>query len=390
MSAVDLDQFREKEFVPTVTSGMPENLNELAIHLAQNINRKLTEFDEGNADIEVFGPDWARENSELAGHMHAELIIKTYGSTYALPNKDPVANQQAIESGDLDVYLMTVNGELTGTTCMVNTHDGRAELGRSASLGASGASVILDYRILDWLTDEETAAKYHTLFATLRNAPNRDIDGFEMRGGQAVTAHWRKFPGLEVNGFGPLYLKHGSLEQFSCSSLTRAVKSNVPLFVDADDTEAFVSAWHDNYGLNVPVFVDSPLASAALPRFDAHYPPLESGITEYVHADIVENPEGKTIQEAIEESITVGSPFIQVVVPIDTDTRALQQELRASEYQAFSYQPGTNETAPALVYGRMTPGVSAVETFWHRDGTPNPFWHNAALAEYALRVASRW
>ncbi|MBC7565037.1 hypothetical protein H7100_02280 [Candidatus Saccharibacteria bacterium] len=389
MEAVNLDKFRDKDFVPTSSPSMPETLDELTIHLADNINRKLQEFDKNGTNIEVFGPEWARENSALAGQMHADIIVETYGTTYALPNKDPVANQQAIESGDLDVYLMKVDGVLSGTTCLVNTHDGRAELGRSAALDASGASVILDYRILNWLTDDETAEKYHTLFTTLRTAPNRDA-GFDMRGGQAVTAHWKKFPGLEVNGFGPLYLKHGSLEQFSCASLTRAVKIHPDLFVADDESKDFVAAWHDNYTVQRPTFTGHAALNTTELKFDAHYPPLETGLTEYVHADIVQNPEGASIQDAIRESEEAGSPFVQVVVPIDGDTRALQSELKSIDYQAFSYQPGTNLTSPALVFGHVSPGSTVVETFWHNQNLPNPLWRDKTLADYALRVALRW
>ncbi len=369
---------------------MPQEFASLTEHLAGNIHKKLDQFNDAGTNIEVFGPEWSREHSELAGQMHADVIIETYGSTYALPNKDPVANQAAIESGDLDVYLMKVDGQVTGTTCLVNTHDGRAELGRSAAVGASGASVILDYRILDWLTDDEVADKYHTLFATLRSAPNRDIDGFDMRGGQAVTAHWKKFPGLEVNGFGPLYLKHGSLEQFSCSSLTRALKQSKDLYVESDDSKQFIDAWHNNYAVEAPSFQGSGRFDTAPLLFEAHYPPIESGITEYVHADIVQNTSGVSIHEAIAESESVGSPFVQVVVPLDTDTRSLQKDLREAEYQAFAYQPATTSVPPSLAYGRVTPGVSVVDSFWRAESTPNPFWSNKKLADYAMRVAAQW
>lgn len=392
--STNLEQFRDPNFNPTPSSLLPQPLEDLSVHLTGNIHRKLAELDAEGVEVEVFDPEWARANSALAGEMHADVIVKTYGSTYALPNKDPVANQQAIDSGDLDVYLMKVDGETTGTTCMVNNHDGRAELGRSASLGATGASIILDYRILNWLTNEELAQKYHTLFATLRTAPNRDIDGFDMRGGQAVTAHWKKFPGLEINGFGPLYLKHGSLEQFSLASLSQATRTRMPLFVESDEARSFIEAWHAQYSdghlADSALFTDNTSTNEAPLKFTAHYPPLESGITEFVHADVVPDEAGQPIADAIKESVEIGSPFVQVNVPIDGDTRAVQEELREKGYQIFAYQPATTAMRPTLTYGQVSPGSSVVETFWDREMSSNPFWTLPRLARHAMKVASQW
>lgn len=155
--------------------------------------------------------------------MHSEVIVATYGSTYALPNKDPEANRIAIEGGDLDLYLMITNGEVTGTSCLVNTGDGKAELGRSASIGRTGNSIIQDLRILDWLINPEASTKYHTLFTTLRSAPDRTIDdlngNFVMRGGQAVTEHSNtsdcKSDGIRLRGFESLSLHHKTIKTSS-------------------------------------------------------------------------------------------------------------------------------------------------------------------------------
>lgn len=390
MAGLEIDSLRGENISARLASIVPSRLGGLATHLAENIAKKIRDLESTDSVIEVLNPDWCREHSDLAGEMHAEIITGTYGTTYALPNKDPIANKEAIEEGDLDVYLMRVNGRLTGTACLVNTGDGRAELGRSASLGRSGNSIIQDYRILDWLTDEETSKKYHTLFTTLRSAPDRNVDGFIMRGGQAVTAHWRKMPELTVGGFGPLYLKHGSLEQFSCATLSRAIRQpDAPLYIDDEWVRSFIESWHSLYDNTSPNLMETSGSDVDL-RFAAHYPPQESGLTSLVHADVVQSENGVTIDDAIELVHEAGSPFTQVVVPIDVNTRSVQQNLTERGFQAYAYEPSTTESVPALIYGEVGQGVSVVDTYWKRDSIPNPFWTSQALARYAAQVAERW
>ena len=390
MSSLETDRLHGENINAKLASVVPTRLGNLATHLAGNIAKRIHQLESTGNVIEVLGPEWCREHSGLAGEMHAEIITGTYGTTYALPNKDPIANKEAIDEGDLDVYLMRVNKQLTGTACLVNTRDGRAELGRSASVGRSGNSIIQDYRILDWLTDEETSEKYHTLFTTLRSAPDRDVDGFVMRGGQAVTAHWRKMPELTVTGFGPLYLKHGSLEQFSCASLSRAARRlDTPLYVHDDQAKSFIELWHSLYDGELPNISDTAGPEMDV-KFATHYPPQESGLTPLVHADVVQSDSGMTIDDAIEVVHKAGSPFMQVVVPLDVNTHSVQQHLTELGFQAFAYEPSTTESAPALVYGEVGQGVSVVETYWNQQGAPNPFWTSEALSRYATQVAERW
>lgn len=367
----------------------------LLTHLEDKVRAKTAAAEAEGSSLEILGPDWCRANPEAAGQIHANLILGVYGNTYALPNKDPEANRQAIEKGDLDVYIMLTNGEPTATACLVNTHDGRAELGRAASIGKNGG-IILDLRILDWLSNAQTAAKYHTLFTTLRTAPDRHIEeeDFTMKGGQAISTHWSKFPGVRVSGFGPLYYKHGALEQFSVASISRnEVDPTQPLFVHDTDHINFIHAWHNHYNLASPLInaVDDELGPHS-PNFAAHYPPTESGLTELVHADIVpsHNGDGLSLELRIKEAVSVGSPFSQVVVPINRDTRAIQEYLRTEGFQVFGYQHADSTTPPALLFGRTRSDCAVVPTFWSKDGRPNPFWTSGHLHNTAEKVASQW
>ncbi|HUC89280.1 MAG TPA: hypothetical protein VMR45_00595 [Patescibacteria group bacterium] len=292
---------------------------------------------------------------------------------------------------------MTNDGQVTGTACLVNMGDGRAELGRAASIGRSGAGVILDLRILDWLTNESTAAKYHTLFTTLRSAPDRIIDDtsgdFTMRGGQAVTEHWRKFPGLMVSGFGPLYLKHGALEQFTCASLSRnQLDPTRPLYLADSGAAEFVAAWHDHYQLPRPDAHGHTDQGMTPMNFEAHYPPAESGLTGLVHADVIASSgeSAKPIVECLAEIDRAGSPFSQIVMPIDRDTRRLQATLLENGYQVFGYQAASENTSAALLYGKVSQGVPVVPTHWNHNQTPNPFWQDDQLRATAEAVAQRW
>jgi hypothetical protein len=379
----------------------PPDLQPLLDHLVSKVGTKTEALERAGKHLEVYGPDWCRANPELAGQMHADLILATYGDTYALPNKDPKANEKAILNGELDVYFMLVDGEPTTTACMVNTLDGRAELGRAASRatvpGESGdsGSIILDLRIIDWLTNPATANNYHTLFTTLRTAPDRQLeDDFVMRGGQAISSHWSKFPCVRVSGFGPLYYKHGALEQFAVASISRnEVDSTLPLFVHDPAHIDFVRAWHDHYDLHPPLInaVEDELGPHA-PNFIPHYPPQESGLTELVHADVVptNNGIGVPLGSAIHETSLVQSPFTQVVVPLNRDTRALQDSLTRAGFQVFGYQHADSMTAPALLFGRTRPDCSVVPTFWSDQGGSNPFWKSPYLHATAETIVQRW
>ena len=396
MSAPQLEALQSSTQIPELAAIHPESLAPLATYLADNIRAKAERLEGEGRAIGILDPEWCRENPAEAGRLHADVIVGTYGSTYALPNKDPEANRQAIEAGNLDVYLMTVDDRVTGTACLVNMGDGRAELGRSASVGRSGNSIIQDLRILDWLTNPDTAEKYHALFTTLRSAPDRvidDVDGdFVMRGGQAVTEHWRKFPGLTVNGFGPLYLKHGRLEQFTIASLSRdTLDPSRPLYVAETEATTLINSWHDQYRAPRPELNGRAEHDGAQLGFAAHYPPAESGLTELVHADIVASSDNgaKPLVECLAEVDEAGSPFAQIVMPIDRDTRSLQAALQEGGYQAFGYQPAGEHTDAALLYGKVRPGVEVVPTHWSHDQLPNPFWQDG-LHVTAEAIAQRW
>jgi hypothetical protein len=377
----------------------PPHLQPLLDHLVDRVRTKTAAAEAAGNHIEVLGPDFCREYPAVAGQWHADLITGVYGPTYALPNKDPEANRKAIVNGDLDVYIMLTNGKPTATACLVNTRDGRAELGRAASIGENGG-IILDLRIIDWLSNAGTADKYHTLFTTLRTAPNRavresaDDEPFTMKGGQAITSHWSKFPGVRVNGFGPLYYKHGALEQFAVASLSRhEADVNQHLYIHDSEHAAFVRDWHNHYDLDHPPinqFEDEH--GPHTPNFAAHYPPPESGLTELVHADIVPTPNGNglSLELGVKEAVRVGSPFAQVVVPLHRDTRHLQAYLTQEGFQVFGYQHADAVTPPALLFGRTRPDCEVVPTFWSEQGRPNPFWKSDGLHSAAETIAQRW
>ncbi len=380
-----------------LADGQPEEFAPLVEHLAANIAAKTAALEAEGHSIEVLGPEWSRANPVEAGRLHAKAILATYSNTYALPNKDPLANQAAVESGELDLYFMAVDGKVTGTTCLVDVGGGRAELGRSASAGGSGNTIIQDMRILDWLTRQEVSDKYHTLFTTLRNAPDRVIEGddsecFVMRGGQAITGHWKKFPGLMVSGVAPLYLKHGALEQFTCASLSRnRLDPTRPLYVEDETAARFVGDWHKFYGLPQPQVGEGSGQASPL-AFEAHYPPAESGLTGLVHADVVASAgeRSRGLTDCLSEVEVAGSPFTQIVMPIDRDTRALQAALLESGYQVYGYQPADELSSASLMFGKVRPGTPVVPTHWSEAGNVSPFWPDEGLHGLAEAVASQW
>lgn len=381
-----------------VLSPGQEALLPLAQHLQRNIQSRIEKLEQEGHTIDIMGPHWCRENPDVAGQLHADIIVKTYGSTYALPNKDPTANTNAINEGSLDIYLLSIDNKVVGTTCLVNVGAGQAELGRSASLGKVGNTIIQDLRILDWLVNSEEAQKYHTLFATLRTAPDRKIDEadgqtFTMRGGQGVSAHWKKFPGLVVYGFGPLYLKHGELEQFSCAAITRnELDNNASLYLAEPEDIELVNAWHRNYGLAEPILSATPTGTTSSLAFAAHYPPKESGITEFVHTDIVLAYEegGESLEDCIEEADRAQTPFTQIALPVDVDTIGLQKKLKSRGFQVYGYQPAYVGQPPVLLYGKTLAGVKVVPTFWAQEGKSNPFWYDPTLETAAVNIAAKW
>ncbi len=375
-----------------------DELNSLKDHLAGNIKAKLDDANASGDEVVVLDADWCRSHSEEAGQLHADIIIEAYGPTYALPNKDPEANTTAIENGELDLYLMKTNGILTGTACMVDTGDGRAELGRAASLGRARNTVIQDLRLLNWLNRDDVALKFHTLFATLRSAPDRPIEladgsSFVMRGGQAVTEHWRKFPGLRLYGVAPLYLKAEMLEQFSYSAVARTVmRGAVELFVEDETHQEFVKQWHAQYQLDQPGWASSEATAATATGYEVHYPPQETGLTEFVHADIVQSQatiDPKTVEECVEEAVRVGSPFIQVEVPVESDTTQMQSDLIINGFKLYGYKPPTDFEEAALLFGRLRSGVGVVKTAWDSEGKPNPFW-NSNLGTLGSNISGNW
>ncbi len=374
-----------------------ERLSRLGDYLAQSIQYKLESLQSAGRDVVVYGPDWCYSNPELAGRLHAEMVVAAYGETYALPNKYPESNAEALRGHSLDMYLMELDGDVKGTSCLVDMKNGFAELGRSASYGRTGNSVIQDMRIMDWITGDEAKHKYHTLFTTLRTAPNRSIDECtEMRGGQAVIEHWRKFPSVVVNGFAPLYLKHGCLEQFAIATITNSEYVNKPeIYVADPDVAEFINNWHGYYGLSDPV-INNPDATSC-PGVDLSYgysishPPIDSGLTGLVHSDVtLEENSDLSISDCMERASLVGSPFLQVEIPVDVDTINCQNRLKEEGFSVFGYFPQTQLSPARIMFGKKMADVGVVPTFWTHENSHNPLWSDGRLQSFASNIESTW
>jgi len=123
--APTIENLRNLELAPSI----PERLRPLLDHLTYKVDKKISEIEKKGASFQIYGPDWCRENPQVAGTAHAEVIIKTYGETYALPNKNPKDNVKALDSGTHDMYLIFEDNKPVGTAVMVKQPNGWAELG---------------------------------------------------------------------------------------------------------------------------------------------------------------------------------------------------------------------------------------------------------------------
>ncbi len=381
----------------TLAKNVPQRLAPLLAHLKQQTLNSLHKIEEQQGDFQICGPDWSRQNSEAAGKDHAEIIIKTYGTTYALPNKDPKANKQALDSGNLDLYMMYKNHDPVGTACMVFNANGWAELGRAASLGGVGNQLIQNLRIIRWLTEDPISNRSIGLFATCRTAPDRNIgteqNPEKMRGGQAVSHIWANMPDIMVGGLGPLYKKHGALEQFAYTFVANKT-AWVPAeaYIANPSDKNFVTEWFQKYQVSKKDVPVSGVIRADENRFSVGYPPLESGITHLVHGEVFISDQlgQQSLEESLLKLAQVEVPFVQVQIPIDRNSIPVQEFLSANGFQAFLFTPGIADHQPPLLwFGKKTHGVPVVDTFWKDDTDMNPFWAGN-LALHALRIANKW
>lgn len=384
-----------------LAEGVPLKMSTLLQNTIKKICEKRNEILASGREILICGPDWCRENSVSASVAHAKVIIETYGNTYALPNKNPENNKKDLDNGVLDMFLIfNKNGmEPIGTACMV-LGDGWAELGRAASFGHVGNRLIQDLRILRWLTNPELSNRFHSLFATLRTAPDRDIGTIEepliMRGGQAVSHIWSKTPNVVVAGFGPLYKKHDALEQFSFAVISQKEYITPDLLWIANEPDQeFVKSWLDYYGLKSPPNIAAVRTSLKSNDFTVkvNFPPTHTGITKFVHGEInlVGNGLGVNIVEGIRTLESSGVPFIQFPVPLDSDTTAIQYLLRDRGFHAFQFLPGLKDIQPPLLwFGKTNGDIPIIPTFWQSDqNSHNPFW-KSSLAKHGNRISQTW
>ena len=356
--------------------------------MKQKIERHTAD---GN-EVEILNAEWSREHIEEAAHGHANVITNVYGETYALPNKFPKNNAADIEKGVLDVYLLRVNGEYAGTACLSSSNGEEAELGRSASTGRVGNSIIQDLRILEWLLLDEQAQRYSSLFTTLRTAPDRDIGSdMAMRGGEAVHARWRKLPRVIFNGVSPMYLKHGALEQFTHARINRdAVRTSEQLFVHDPLDSSFITEWMLRNNTNFKFAQGESDDQDEHPTVSIHAPPTESSIYPLVHADVHPDPNSDIeLKTAVKKLEKTASPFIHVLLPIDRDTKSAQAQLRDLGFTAFGFDPGSGKREPLLQFGRVRNGVQTVPTYWSANGEVHPFW-DGQLAEIAKNIEGVW
>ncbi|HUC89279.1 MAG TPA: hypothetical protein VMR45_00590 [Patescibacteria group bacterium] len=58
-----------------LAESQPAEFAGLATHLADNIQRTMGRLEAEGRSVEVFGPDWCRQNPALAGRLHADVIV---------------------------------------------------------------------------------------------------------------------------------------------------------------------------------------------------------------------------------------------------------------------------------------------------------------------------
>ena len=383
-----------------LAEGVSVKMTPLLNHLKRSVQKTMETINRSENMIFIGGPDWCRQNSFLAAQAHAEVIISAYGNTYALPNKNPKVNKQALDSGNLEMFLMfeEATAKPVGTACTI-LDGGWAELGRAASLGRVGNRIIQDLRIIRWLTEPDLAQKTHSIFATLRTAPDRNIGSYEqpeiMRGGQGVCRIWSDTPEVKIAGIGPLYKKHGALEQFAFAFITQA-EITVPnrVWIADDENINFVQTWLSFH--NLPISENVIDEEENDWKIKIGFPPLESGITNLVHGEMElgqdQDQQHQTLAEGLNTLNEVGVPFIQFAVPIDINTNLLQKELKLLGFHAFQFTPGLkNIQPPKLWFGKITDITTpVVSKFWEVDnGNCNPFW-KGQLTRYADEISQKW
>jgi hypothetical protein len=384
----------EGSAVPELAPEQPPSLIPLASHLASSIRKRLAVLKSRSLTFEVRDPDWCRAHPELAGRLRAEIFAAAYGAADAWSEMDPAANTAEIAAGTADLYLLLVEGVAVGTTSVLDLGAGVAELGRSASYGGVGNALIQDLRILSWLIRSDMCARYHTLRADIRTAPDRVFheEGglFTVRGGEAASHYWSGLPSLRVAGLTPLYLIWGELEQLAHAYISRLGRHGTPAHYLADQEHRdFVSCWLACYGdPELPPTPDTAGGAEEL-TFAA---PGDSDLSGSVCATVTASlgGPGANLPEVVDSLLAGPSPAVQVVLPVDRDTSSLQKQLTEAGFQLFGYLPFDRNGSPALLFGKVARGVTVVPTHWDEAGKPNPYWKSAALADRAARVASSW
>ena len=114
-----------------------------------------------------------------------------------------------------------------------------------------------------------------------------------------------------------------------------------------------------------------------------------TSIFSLVHADMTFRKDGQPLQQEVTRYLEAGSPVIQVFVPVDKNSIAIQRELNAMGFQAFAYEPATRKRSAHLLFSKVKDGRSVVPTWWNVEGVSYPFWDDS-LAEHAKRIEAFW
>ena len=308
-------------------------------------------------------PEQVRSNPNEYSDILSKILLTCYGEDYPGVSIEQQSNIQGIVNHYQQTCFWAITeedweGKELGTSSMIKAKEefgeGFAEMGKSGSIGSNGSKNGYREFINLWESNPEYLTQFDSLVTTVRNCPERLGKEHVVKSGTGIRVIFLKYLHFQQWGIAPWYLmpdeSDGSYEVLDLlfkyreeEEVKKFIQEN-ELYIASEGGKEILDQFM-KFNLNIsPKYAESENENNADLGLKKNWKILSSSHkTDKNPVKMVCDPsqggEGDSFPDKFQELTSIEGAMHSIYLPLDEDTRALQQFLEEKGWILTGFVP---------------------------------------------------